>query len=50
MVLDRGTYWQDKGTDIATGLRAGELTFTLQGRKAQGEAGVWSISEAATGS
>ena len=36
MVWDRGTYRLDKGTDIATGLRRGELTFTLQGRKLKG--------------
>jgi bifunctional non-homologous end joining protein LigD len=40
MVWDRGTYRVGKGTDIATGLRRGELTFTLQGRKLKGG---WSL-------
>jgi ATP-dependent DNA ligase len=40
MEWDRGTYRQNHGTDIATGLRRGELTFTLQGRKLKGG---WSL-------
>ena len=40
MVWDRGTYRLDKGTDIATGFRRGELSFTLQGRKLKGG---WSL-------
>jgi bifunctional non-homologous end joining protein LigD len=40
MVWDRGTYRPDKGTDVAAGLRKGELTFMLYGRKLKGG---WSL-------
>jgi bifunctional non-homologous end joining protein LigD len=36
MVWDRGTYRPEAGQDVATALRKGRLTFTLEGRKLKG--------------
>ena len=40
MVWDRGTYRLDRGTDLATELRRGEVVFTLAGGKLKGG---WSL-------
>jgi bifunctional non-homologous end joining protein LigD len=36
MVWDRGRYRPEAGQDVATALRKGRLTFTLEGRRLKG--------------